>query len=244
MTRLVALYPRAWRDRYELEFLALMVERRPSPLDRIDIMRGAIDARLHPQFGSTNSSGRDRTRSARLGGIGAVIGGGLWAAAGLAFHSARLDAALGYKDSGSSVWVAVGAALLTGLAALIVSRSVPGRHMLMSSAAIGTVVGAVLLALPWPILVLGLFGALAGTAMFGLLVTRWTGGSGILLVVGAVLAFGFNTEDERALFLLPLGAAWVLIGVILAVRGVRPIARSPLVSAAEASPSEPGSRST
>jgi hypothetical protein len=48
MTRLIALYPRTWRDRYEDEFLALLAERPPDPLDRIDIVRGAIDARLHP----------------------------------------------------------------------------------------------------------------------------------------------------------------------------------------------------
>jgi hypothetical protein len=48
MTRLIALYPQTWRDRYEEEFLALLAERPPDPLDRVDIVRGAIDARLHP----------------------------------------------------------------------------------------------------------------------------------------------------------------------------------------------------
>ena len=49
MNRLIALYPHSWRERYEEEFMALLSERPPDPLDRIDIVRGAIDARLHPQ---------------------------------------------------------------------------------------------------------------------------------------------------------------------------------------------------
>ena len=48
MTRLIGLYPRAWRTRYEDEFLALLSDRPPDVLDRLDIVRGAIDARLHP----------------------------------------------------------------------------------------------------------------------------------------------------------------------------------------------------
>jgi len=49
MSRLAALYPAAWRDRYEAEFLALLQERPPDLGDRIDIVRGAIDERMHPQ---------------------------------------------------------------------------------------------------------------------------------------------------------------------------------------------------
>ena len=60
MTRLVALYPRGWRDRYEDEFLALLEERPPDPLDRIDIVRGAVDARLHPQRRGSGPNGSDR----------------------------------------------------------------------------------------------------------------------------------------------------------------------------------------
>src|SRR4029079_15705907 len=49
MSALVRLYPRAWRERYEAEFLTLL-EARPTTIgDRLDIVRGALDARLHPQ---------------------------------------------------------------------------------------------------------------------------------------------------------------------------------------------------
>ena len=49
MSGLVRLYPAAWRDRYEDEFVALLAARPPTLGDRFDIVRGAIDARIHPQ---------------------------------------------------------------------------------------------------------------------------------------------------------------------------------------------------
>jgi hypothetical protein len=52
---LVQAYPRAWRVRYEDEFLALMAERPFALADVVDIARGALDAHLHPELipGST-----------------------------------------------------------------------------------------------------------------------------------------------------------------------------------------------
>lgn len=49
MISLVSRYPRSWRDRYEGEFLVLMADRPPDVLDRVDIVRAAFDARMHPQ---------------------------------------------------------------------------------------------------------------------------------------------------------------------------------------------------
>lgn len=46
---LLRLYPQAWRNRYEDEFLALLEQRGIRFFDIIDIVRGAIDAHLHPQ---------------------------------------------------------------------------------------------------------------------------------------------------------------------------------------------------
>ena len=49
MSRLVRLYPKAWRDRYEEEFLTLLAERPPTFADLLDTVRGAVDAHLNPQ---------------------------------------------------------------------------------------------------------------------------------------------------------------------------------------------------
>jgi hypothetical protein len=47
--RLIRLYPRAWRDRYYEEFMALLVERPASVGDLFDVASGALDAWLRPQ---------------------------------------------------------------------------------------------------------------------------------------------------------------------------------------------------
>jgi hypothetical protein len=85
MNRLIGLYPREWRERYEVEFLALLEVRPATFGDRIDVVRGAIDARLHPQV---RRPGRDMPppipeadlRVARRLGFGAIAGAALWLA--------------------------------------------------------------------------------------------------------------------------------------------------------------------
>jgi hypothetical protein len=66
------LYPRDWRDRYEMEMLAVLESR---PLDRrmrTDLIRGALDARLHPRTPPS------------IPRAAAVVGGSAWIVAGLA----------------------------------------------------------------------------------------------------------------------------------------------------------------
>jgi hypothetical protein len=43
---LIKLYPSAWRERYEREFLDLLDRHPPTPMDVLDIAIGAVDARL------------------------------------------------------------------------------------------------------------------------------------------------------------------------------------------------------
>lgn len=53
MKWLLLLYPRPWRDRYEAEFLALLddLDTRPWSLRIVlDLLLGAVDARLRPQI--------------------------------------------------------------------------------------------------------------------------------------------------------------------------------------------------
>jgi hypothetical protein len=220
MTRLIALYPRPWRDRYEIEFRELMADRSPSPRDRIDILRGALDARLHPQLDPSEPGGAAESHPARLGGILAVVGGALWAAAGLAFNGAEYNVAYGYKDTDSAGLVWFVAALVSASAAVLVSRSLSGRHVALSVTAAAAFLGALAVVLPWPILALGFLTTIVSTIVFGFLAAPRLGLTGVLLGVAGLAALGFNTEDARALFLLPLGAAWAVFGVVLAIRGI------------------------
>lgn len=52
MNRYVALYPRAWRARYGEELEAVLGEERLALRDRLDLVRGALDAHLHPAMPS------------------------------------------------------------------------------------------------------------------------------------------------------------------------------------------------
>jgi hypothetical protein len=63
---LARLYPRAWRERYEDEFMAVLEAAPLDRRDRLDIVRGALDAHLHPAEPSL------------VPGLSAVLGGGLW----------------------------------------------------------------------------------------------------------------------------------------------------------------------
>ncbi|HYI65505.1 MAG TPA: Rieske 2Fe-2S domain-containing protein [Candidatus Limnocylindrales bacterium] len=46
---ILRLYPAAWRDRYRGELEDLLGQRRVRPADLADLLRGAVDARMHPQ---------------------------------------------------------------------------------------------------------------------------------------------------------------------------------------------------
>jgi len=114
MSRLVRLYPAAWRDRYGDELAALLEDRPPGPFDIADLLLGAIDARLHLRgIGNDSEHRKGIAMTLRLSGSAAILGGGLWiiffVIAGFSYSGADLDAA----------WfpVVLGAGLLT-LAAL------------------------------------------------------------------------------------------------------------------------------
>ena len=49
MSRFLRLYPTAWRERYGDELLALLQDQPATVTDHLDLIRGALDARLHPQ---------------------------------------------------------------------------------------------------------------------------------------------------------------------------------------------------
>ena len=80
MSRLVSLYPARWRARYGDELLGLLTERPPSRLDRLDLIRGAFDARLHPGLAGPGEPAPIDPRAARhrRAGIVTLVGAGLW----------------------------------------------------------------------------------------------------------------------------------------------------------------------
>jgi hypothetical protein len=75
---LLRLYPAAWRARYEDEFRAVLEERPLSPFDVLDILLGAIDARLRPRSLAIElAPRRNPPMNARVAGLAAIAGGAL-----------------------------------------------------------------------------------------------------------------------------------------------------------------------
>jgi len=51
---LVRLYPARWRRRYGAEFETVLASQAPSLWQILDVLRGALDAHLHPDLGNTS----------------------------------------------------------------------------------------------------------------------------------------------------------------------------------------------
>jgi hypothetical protein len=69
-SRWLRLYPRAWRRRYEAEMLAVLEARPLTNRVRLDLVRGALDANLHP------------IAPPRLGLVAPIVAGFAWILAG------------------------------------------------------------------------------------------------------------------------------------------------------------------
>jgi hypothetical protein len=227
MTRLIALYPRAWRDRYETEFRALMAERPQALGDRVDIVLGAIDARLHPQNPGAPERPRQPSRPATLTGILAAIAGLGWSAwIGLILRDFRgwgsgtpetadlmiaLSAAgfLALTAATVAFWVTFGSSmrpvgLLGGvLAGFGFALTAFGGGMTLLVALIGVAV------LAW---------SMAGRVIPGWLAAGWIGT--VVLACSTFIAFVAGNGRDVGLIALgvPFGIAWIVVGAAIAVR--------------------------
>ncbi len=221
MTRLVRLYPRLWRDRYEAELLALLEDRPPSPLDRIDLVRGALDAHLNP---ATDAVPMPWTY--RLPGLAALATGALWVVAFV----------VGSFDNGTAT------GSLVAFALLLMFISLPGDYLAAHARRTAIGIGALTLAIvlfnlsPWPmaffIYVAAAIVFLSGTLSLAAIradigsTARWrlVWGAVVLpaLVLLLVLTTGLVPQHTATSFVLlgvPYGLAWALIGVRMTVRG-------------------------
>jgi hypothetical protein len=211
MSAILRLYPRAWRERYEDELLVMLEEQPASLSDAVDLVRGAVDARLHPQVPRGDVIPEKETpMSTRPLGTLAAIGGIAWLIAILSTYVLPLDVG-GYRDTSiAAVGLALGIAL-TGVAL----GELGSRRGSASSAITGHVVavssiilGALILGgWPWFILpllgfpVLGFTAAVRGSrneAMPG-----WLAFVFGLAAIGSIAgAFGVGTDTDLGLALL------------------------------------------
>jgi hypothetical protein len=242
MSRLVRLYPKAWRDRYGEEFQRLIEDRPPGLLDRIDIVRGAVDAQLHPHVLVGGPEPAPWTH--RLPGMLAL-------SAGLSMTVGLLGIAFGPGPD----WGAGGD--LLGIAFLLMLISLPGdylapfgRRIAIASGCIAVGVAAASVSDWWEPAVAGAIVAELA-AVCGLLAMsairagvgaarRWLLLAATVLV--PVLAIGAHAllravtgmvlvpdgSPLAALTLLPYGLAWLVVGLRMTVRGSPTITDPPI----------------
>lgn len=237
MSRLPALYPRAWRDRYGAELDALLEDHPPSLGDRLDLIRGAFDAHRHPELVadvSSNVRDADDGIVTRRLGVAGLAGAAAWAVAWLVMSTAPLvdDGTVAYRDGAAAmpILLLAGALLVAGLCGQLISLRRTAR--LARIGALIAIPGIVLWSLvPWN-------GWLAVTALAGLGLLAvgawfarawpWTAAVALLLMVAAlpVIAVsgmaegpvGAHITPTLALFIVVPLVAWLTVGGTLLLR--------------------------
>jgi hypothetical protein len=107
MKALLRLYPSTWRARYQAEVTDVLEQRGSRLFDAPDLVRGALDAHLHPAAigdGATTPGGA--SMSLRRAGWAALLGGALWALAYLGvWSSAWLVRLMDLEGQGTALGV-------------------------------------------------------------------------------------------------------------------------------------------
>jgi hypothetical protein len=235
VSRLLRLYPLSWRERYAEEFLALISERPPSLADRVDILRGAIDARLHPQLPGPDRA-RDRSWFAPIGGVVLLV-----AAVGIGANGPiHYDDYGTYRDGSAALlpFAAAMGLLLFGIYRLMKRLPAESRAARACAwVAIGT--GTLWSIAPWfavtaLLFFLGIVGFAIGAQRVGV-VTRWLMVAIVAELVVPIALFAAmavlpwyalrQSGLNLLVFLVPLGGLFILVGLGL-LRGFPRMARS------------------
>lgn len=228
MTALLRLYPRDWRERYGEEFLALLEERPPDALDHVDIVRGAIDARVHPQQRPASAApdpAKGRVSDRWLGvatTLGAVI---LVAGLVVALNGPMvIDDGGTYRDGGAAIPFLIVAFVLLAVgmlraSLLLPSRAEGGRAGAVLAAFFGVWWSAMIWMLGlWIVASIGIvalavaarrsgvWGRLDTSLVLGGLAVAWSlGSAGMLGLLG-------TNHDAYVVFFLALLPIWVGVG--------------------------------
>ena len=241
MTRLLRLYPRRWRERYEEEFAALLAERPPGIADVVDIVRGALDARLHPMLGDDTPP---TPWPHRLPGLLAASAGLTLTVAGTAI-AARPEPGWGPPAD------------LLGISFVLMLISLPGDYLAPFGRKIAAVLGLVVLGgalapmTHWAEAGVVVAALAELVALCGLLTMagiraglgarwRWLGlafaflvpavALGALALARAVTGTAIVPDGSRVLMLavVPYGLAWLAIGARTAIRGSATFTDAPM----------------
>jgi hypothetical protein len=240
MSRLLALYPEAWRARYGDEFLALLEDRPPSLRERLDIVGSALDARVNPQLpGPTRVSDR--------AGLGALVGFALfYVALAVALNGPEhVDEYGTYRDGGAAMPIFLLAMALLSVALFrTILRLPPAHDRARVVGLMGLGCGLLWSIAPWlfPLAMLFMV-AIIVVAVSAHRAGMWPVWMPVLLVLCIVIPLvigvvqlvlpwyalrqaGFNF----LIFFVPVSGLWLVYGIGL-LRGFTPAEHAPEVTA-------------
>ncbi len=239
MSRLVRLYPEAWRSRYEVELVDLLASRPPTLLERLDIVRGALDAHLHPQVVAPDGKTpplTERDRLARRLGMAAVGGAALWAVAfGVSLLGpVQYDGYGAYRDGSAALPFLLAAVGLlgAGLGGQVLSLP-PDARLARAGAGVALLFLVAWGLQPWLLVFGGLLVAgLVALSVGAYRARAWPGRTSAAVMVScvvvvAMVGFGYAVSVDRMTggLLLAAGAAaflpaWLGVGTTLIRRPV------------------------
>jgi hypothetical protein len=231
MSRLIALYPRDWRARYEDEYLALLADRPNDPRDSLDIVRGALDARLHPQLPGSPKVPVEAPPIGRwpvVAGWATLLGAVLWyfSIVLMANGPVVVDGLKTYRDGSAAAPFFLLSVLLLGAGMLAVVVSLRPSRPAHAAAYISSLSGLLWGGAPWLmwaglVAFVGLIavGASAWRSgawpawRFGVLVASLGSAWGLAIVV--ISGMWVAPPEAYALFFLLIGVAWPIVGTSL-----------------------------
>jgi hypothetical protein len=226
---LLRLYPRAWRDRYGDELLALLEDRPATPLDLLDLIRGALDARLHPQLAGASGEPNERSvpMTDRLPGL-AAIGGGILVllATALAAVQPVFDVGEGGRDLTMTMLLWSPGMIAIDLALLVATvRRPPATWSRADSLLAALALGAGLLWFTgWPGVLIAIWTFAAVTIASVVRYLRSVGAPGWIVAVSiaasaTVVAVHVDNNDVWLMALVAVLA--ILLGLNIALRPAR-----------------------
>ena len=239
MKTLLRLYPRAWRARYGDELLALLADRPATPLDLLDLVRGALDARLHPQLAGTSGESTERSVPMidRLPGL-AAIGGGILVLIATALVAIQpvFNVGDGGRDLSMTMLLWGPGMVAIDLALLVATvRRPPATWSRADSWLAALAVGAGLVWFTgWPGIILAIWTFAAVTIATVVRYLRAVGAPG-WIVAGSVFASAVivaaHVDNNEVWFLAPVALLAILVGLGIVLR---PAGRGSAVSAGNA----------
>jgi hypothetical protein len=220
MTRLLRLYPPAWRERYGAELASILEAQPPTLGDRLDLVRGAFDAHLHPELVARDADPRD-VRDPEAGSVLSGVLIGLGSAAWLVGVLTMMLRPLTFGERDLSAF-----GLLVALAGVLYAAGIArlawsgGLRPRIGSA----VIAAFALMIPpmvWPIFVLGYWGlliSLAVVAVSRVIAGRWPGWLAIAMCVAAVIAFASSAGGTSLWLAAAMPIAMAMLAVLSLLR--------------------------